>query len=465
MSNRDAIFISHANPEDNVFTTWLGAKLSAAGYEVWADVLKLVAGQDWQRKLEDALRNRAVKVLMVGTELGVTKQGVRNEIQIATDISKKIPDAEFIIPLKLEQFDAPFLIAHAQYVDFSKSWAAGLKELLESLATYNVPKVATESPELWRAVQLAHGKSPVMIEEKLISNWLKFQSLPAEMRFYDFNAGISLGYKDAAIRSLKIPVISQHRGFITFADYPSLQEALGPELPIQLKEVCKTDDFLENGWPQLSITRQVARNSVSNMLRQGIESVFAAKPMSSYEMSSRKLCWFGVKGTAPDSKIKFGWPNGIAGRRQVIGYSEKRKLHWHYGISPQVTMWPEPHIKLRGSLVFSEDGIKPIDNPKKMHRVRRSFTKSWRNARWRDMLLSILWWITDGAESLVIPFGEEKGAVLSIPTITFISPVSMPAEVEESDPEDEDDPDDVEGPLAADDLDSIAEMSDEAVEA
>ena len=30
-STRDAIFISHANPEDNVFTVWLGARLTAAG--------------------------------------------------------------------------------------------------------------------------------------------------------------------------------------------------------------------------------------------------------------------------------------------------------------------------------------------------------------------------------------------------------------------------------------------------
>ena len=27
---RDAIFISHANPEDNEFTVWLGARLTAA---------------------------------------------------------------------------------------------------------------------------------------------------------------------------------------------------------------------------------------------------------------------------------------------------------------------------------------------------------------------------------------------------------------------------------------------------
>ena len=42
---RDSIFISHANPEDNEFTVWLGARLTATGYEVWADVLRLRGGQ------------------------------------------------------------------------------------------------------------------------------------------------------------------------------------------------------------------------------------------------------------------------------------------------------------------------------------------------------------------------------------------------------------------------------------
>ena len=41
---RQALFISHANPEDNAFTLWLGAKLTALGYQVFADVLRLRGG-------------------------------------------------------------------------------------------------------------------------------------------------------------------------------------------------------------------------------------------------------------------------------------------------------------------------------------------------------------------------------------------------------------------------------------
>ena len=137
---REAIFISHAAPEDNAFTIWLGAKLAAMGYEVWADVLRLKGGEDWQRKLENALRHRACKVLLVANPRAVEKQGVRNEIQIATEVARKIGDSAFIIPLRMEPFEAPFLIAHAQYIDFTRGWARGLTELLETLReTYRVP--------------------------------------------------------------------------------------------------------------------------------------------------------------------------------------------------------------------------------------------------------------------------------------------------------------------------------------
>jgi hypothetical protein len=136
MTNLPAVFISHATPEDNRFVLWLGAKLAALGYEVWADVLSLRGGDDWQRKLEHALRHRAAKVLFVANPVSADKQGVRNEIQIATEVGRRLGDPEFIIPLRLAPFEAPFLVAHAQFIDFSRSWSVGLAELAEALKDY-----------------------------------------------------------------------------------------------------------------------------------------------------------------------------------------------------------------------------------------------------------------------------------------------------------------------------------------
>lgn len=95
---REAIFISHAALKDNAFTIWLGARLSALVYEVWADVLRLKGDDDWQRKLEYALRHCACKILLVANPNAVHKQGARNEIQIASAVTRKLQDNVFIIP-------------------------------------------------------------------------------------------------------------------------------------------------------------------------------------------------------------------------------------------------------------------------------------------------------------------------------------------------------------------------------
>ena len=205
---RVALFISHASPEDNPFTIWLGAKLSALGYEVWADVLRLRGGDDWQRKLEHALRIRARKVLLVANPLAVAKQGVRNEIQIPSPVSRTIKDSEFIIPLRLAPFDAPFLIAHARYIDFQSGWTRGLAELLKTLdETYKVPRRAVEGTAMWQDIQLIHAKSVVAQPERLVSNWLSITGLPQTIRLYDFKSGVSTGQARMRMKDPPWPLV------------------------------------------------------------------------------------------------------------------------------------------------------------------------------------------------------------------------------------------------------------------
>jgi hypothetical protein len=106
--------------EGNAFTLWLGGRLTALGYQVFADVLRLKGGDDWERVLEDAIRNKAKRFLLVATPGGVQKQSVRNEITIAIETAKRIKEDGFIVPLRLAAYAAPLQIAHAQYIDFEK---------------------------------------------------------------------------------------------------------------------------------------------------------------------------------------------------------------------------------------------------------------------------------------------------------------------------------------------------------
>ena len=168
-------------------------------------------GQDWQRLLEDALRNKARKVLFVGTRQGAQKRGVRNEIQIAHDVGRRIGDSEFVIPLRLNRFDAPFLIAHAQHINFERSWAAGLAELLDTLEdTYHVPRATdriSDSVRHWRAVQLRHAKNVSSGNDLVISNWLRLTGIPESLTFYDFRAGISINAAKQKMETAEWPLV------------------------------------------------------------------------------------------------------------------------------------------------------------------------------------------------------------------------------------------------------------------
>ena len=206
---RQALFISHASPEDNPFTLWLGAKLTALGYEVFADLLRLKGGDDWERILETAIREKAAKFLLVATPHGVQKQGVRNEVAIATETAKRIKDNAFIVPLRLAPFDAPLQIAHAQYIDFSKDWAQGLNDLLALLLEAAIPKSGDKvNAELWQGVQLKDARTISNTSERLVSNWLPIEAIPERMIFYDFKGGISVGAAQKAIKESPIPLVA-----------------------------------------------------------------------------------------------------------------------------------------------------------------------------------------------------------------------------------------------------------------
>ena len=428
-TGRDAIFISHANPEDNSFTVWLGARLTAAGYEVWADVLRLRGGQDWQRRLEDCLRNKACKVLLVGTEEGVQKQGVRNEIQIAHSVGRKIGDADFVIPLRLADFDAPFLIAHAQYIDFKRSWADGLAELLETLEhSYGVPRrrdCTSETMDYWKQVHTRHGRSLKEKSEPLVSNWLRIEGLPETVSLYEFRGGFSVDAARKQMGSANRPIAPFRRGFLAFCPTHDLQDHFGPNLPLEAVDEIGTREFLDDGWPDQNIEKWDGHNHFGNLVRQALELTLRGKRLKSYELASTQLAWWGDVGAVPPGQISFSWEGGLRGRRKIVGYSPKRCLHWHYGVTPKPRVYPFPHVRFVGRVIFTEDGVTPIDSAKRMHRLRRSYTKSWRNAKWRDMLLAFLHWLADGDGNLAVPAGADAAVTLGLPPVVFTAPMSV----------------------------------------
>lgn len=452
MPNREAIFISHANPEANAFTLWLGAKLAAMGYEVWADVMRLHGGSDWSRDLEEVLRQRATKMLLVCTPAGLDKQGVRNEIEIGAQLARNLNDREFIIPLRLEPYEAPFRIAQSQYIDFSHSWATGLAELVDLLVNvHKVPRHPGRPIEDWLTAQRLGATRLVQRSERLTSNWLIFRRLPRFIHYCEPPAGFPIErFQDRPLHHW--PIVPFNTGVLTFAK-PDEDSLLAPNMPARIVYGLRVRAFLNAGWDQLGIAPYEARRQFSDLGNQAFESFLQSRGLTSYEGSGGRCAWWGNIRTVPLTQIRFDWPQQ-KGRRQIIGVSGKRKMHWHYAINGQVRTSPLRHLRLSARLIFSDNGLDALKDVKRMHQLRRSFAKSWRNARWRDMLSAFLWWLAGGRSEIELPVSHRERMVLALPTVNFTSPVSVLHVGEE--PSDEDDPD-IE-------FDDWNELEDEATE-
>lgn len=419
-SSRQGIFLSHATPGDNAFVLWLGVKLSALGYDVWADIFRLKGGDDWERLLEDAIRNKAAKFLVAANPQSVERQGVRNEIKIAVETGKKIGDDSFIVPLRMADYQSPYLVIYAQWIDFKESWAVGLKSLVETLEASGVPRPGTtERTAFWAELQLGQSRALTVGPEELRSNWLPVKRLPQEVSVYDFAAGIFLGAKESAIRNCPIPLVAYGRGFLSFAPQQQLQDFFGEALPLRRVGVLDSAEYADKGSNLMKVSPIDARRHLVDLMRRAIEWHLARKGLQHTELANERRMWWAEKGLMGLDRKAFAWADGPSGRRQLVGQSKARNVFWHYGVSCWPATSPLHHIRLSGHVIFTVDGRNPVGDARRMHKMRRTLCRSWRNDRWRDLLLGFLYWLNDGETELRVSMGDGADMLITLPTMAF----------------------------------------------
>src|ERR1700732_5033293 len=123
---RTVLFISNATPADDEFASWLAPRLEAAGYKVFADILSFDGGTRWRQEITSALQNKAIKMLLCCSNETLARDNVQEEVGIGLDLAKELPNAKFIIPLRIRPYKKVLGIGELQYVDFVRGWAEGL---------------------------------------------------------------------------------------------------------------------------------------------------------------------------------------------------------------------------------------------------------------------------------------------------------------------------------------------------
>lgn len=414
---RNKIFISHATPDDNDFTKWLALKLIGLGYEVWCDILFLNKGADFWKDIEKEIRENTCKFLIVSSSYSNQREGVLKELAVAAKVKKQLNDDTFIVPLaideKLSYDDINIDIVRLNAIDFKKSWASGLRDLLESLEKQNVPK---NSPDLAKSNQLyqqifLHDKSVIEKEEIYDSNWFSITSFPDELRFHEFGKKIPKGFDT---RTLTFPAIPYKNYLCTFAwEYDFVHQLPDTETYNNNRTIkIPISDIFSGNYNSDFIGNFECQRLIVQLLNKAFELRMKDKAVQEYPMSN-KIAYWVEKGKLEKDKFN---------KVQLVG--KQKDKNWHFGISAAAKLYPFPVLMVSSHIFFTEDGTKLIETKSVQHSSRRRQGKNWWNDDWKTKLLAFVKYLSDDDNSFYLEVGSEEKVYISNTPIQFKGNVS-----------------------------------------
>ena len=445
------LFLSHANPEDNLFTRWLSLWLAREGYPVWCDLTKLLGGEDFWRDAEAALRDRTAKFLFVLSKTSNQKQGTLDELALARKVGKQLHD--FIIPLLIDDLrsdDITIELQRIAYIDFSKSWVAGYKQLLEALEKGGVARDARFTPDAvttWWKNNYPAAEGVTQTPERCLSNWFEFSSLPETLWLHSVRQDREFEklVKDGEIQ-FPIPAYPHARYILTFGEADELSGAMHDHnLEIANSIELNMEKFRAEGLDHPQIDRRTARNMLMAIFRDGFERFALSRGLVPYELSGgAKYHWF-KKDLVEDDKVFFINAAGEKNWRQMVGFKSLsakegvcRIRNWHFGIQARPHLWPFTGMAVRAHVAFTENGVL-YDSKARQHAARRNQCKSWYNDDWLGRILAAMWFLAgEGKDEFTVPLSAKARLAVRRLPVMFESPVSF--EVIEEQPAHEEEP-------------------------
>lgn len=429
---RNLIFISHATPNDNALTIWLHSRLTAAGYNVWADVEKLRGGDPFWADIEHAIRHQAGRFLLVVTRTAVTRNGVLSELQEASNVAARLNDPKFIIPLRADGIpwsEFPIQIGRLNGLDFSRDWADGLAKLLNTLHRDNFPKELATSDVARVAALYTQSKAALEhTADPALLNWLPVVKLPPTVHcLHAANAS------ESELRTVRwrigIPHEVHGRLVISFAHPNAIIAEAPAELGLTERYSFPLADFLADRAVGLQPGSNVARNLISSMIRQGWAGYVQARGLKQHDETRH----FVPRNWVADDRARYTRGDGTETYRALVG---KALDHiWHFAIASKVVLASDgdAYLQVTPHVLFSSDGTDPYQDQKQL---RRKHCKLWWNDAWRDRLQALLaaLYDTDGDTTQVSLGGQAhmqvstKLMALNLPVSYATADATLPAE-------------------------------------
>lgn len=260
------LFISYAI-EDAPLARWLTLKLTIAGYKVWCFEFQMLGGESFPKEIDTAIKARTFRMLGLISRTSVKKDNPVKEWTLAQALGKD-RKIDFLIPLNVDGIkpvELPWTLSDTNWISFSSlGWAGAFRQLLKLLEKLGAPRSTPSATVITPGMFLQEGVQ-TNTEEELISNSVRFRSIPALLR--EFRPGRELNPREKSdLRDLWPYYRVSDECFIAFGSPPD-------DVPAGVMEATgQTWDW--------KIIREIhgvnTHNLVSNLLRASVTAIFVA---------------------------------------------------------------------------------------------------------------------------------------------------------------------------------------------
>jgi hypothetical protein len=429
---RHLVFISHANPEDNPAAAWFATQLTLLGYDVWCDLKNTHGGEsEFWLKVQKTIENDAAKFVYILSNTSCDfekKKGIYKELQAADNLKRD----NFIIPVAIEKLTRtrPILLNTSIYIE-GENWAVGLRELVERLNEDGVPKRADidyEKVSSWWPAASVEQIVRTDAADEVVSNVISIKALPPKIHLLKvFSEGNPLiGFERLRGALPNSPAFSAHGDYaITFAA-PADLSPLMTGLDIVTTYAPATSDFLASGHQEAGIALETARNIVTYLVGQAWDGFLASKNLSAKTSPRRRSIWYLREAQLPKNRASITEAGKRAVSIQLVGTVQhyRKTYRWHFGIYPTVDLrvnngivlspkavisLPRKRSELGAALDETETTPYLVDDKKVLKAL------NWWNKEWRQKLLAMLSWLSEGQPEFAIPVGYQQIVVASEP--------------------------------------------------
>ena len=340
-------------------------------------------------------------------------------IHLVRSIQKKNNIDDFIIPLKIDNvpFDARIGLNRMNIIDFSSSWASGLKKLLRKLETDRINKFnnsANLTIKEWANNRNSIGQGVTDGIENYYTNWIEIQNLPQSLSIFEYSNDTQA---DFIKNNLEYPCIRHDRFIITFINdiepIHFLKDGFFIDKDdnfiqqISIKEVL-IDDIINNVESNNFPSLQDSKNFLVHLLKEVFHRFLLNKKMKVYEYSGLKFkCYYY---TNEIQTINYKYKEKTRRKKLVGKYFDS---FWHLGVSISIKLYPVVAYEIKSHILFTDNGLDIWNDKDKLHKARRNKGKGIFNAGWRDLLFTFLASLEPLEEVIKLPINIEKSITLS----------------------------------------------------